>query len=261
MITGSTMRITESFLRRIIREELSRSFLNEADNERILVRRRAGDDGESVETRINRDAKPSRPTISSISNIKVSRDQAFQIPAGSPWVGGEEFHAQYNMGVGEKNIRFMIKNKASGKEGMISSLQNNKLEGSDSNKKYVIIPELFSLASSPTAEQEAFGVAEVVPPIITFPNRHSTGGVLVVILDFPNSQKPKGALNRQINVSTAFLQIVGWREAEELRKMFVMQKKVSSSEKLSSRPNPDEARRVANIASARAGKEFGLKSR
>lgn len=259
------MKITESFLRRIIREELSRSFLNEADNERILVRRRpgGGDDGESVETRINRDAKPSRPTISSISNIKASQDQAFQIPAGSPWIGGEEFHAQYNMGVGEKNIRFMIKNKASGKEGMISSLQNNKLEGSDSNKKYVIIPELFSLASSPTAEQEAFGVAEVVPPIITFPNRHSTGGVPVVILNFPDSQKPKGALNRQINVSTAFLQIVGWREAAELRAMFVMQKKDSSSDKRSSRPvDPSiERAREKNDARDRAREELGIRSR
>lgn len=255
------MKITESFLRRIIREEISRSFLNEADNERILVRRRpgGGDDGESVETRINRDAKPSRPTISSISNIKASRDQAFQIPAGSPWIGGEEFHAQYNMGVGEKNIRFMIKNKASGKEGMISSLQNNKLEGSDSNKKYVIIPELFSLARSPIAKHEAFGVAEVASEIITLPNRHSKGGVPVVTLYFPDNQKPAGALNKQTGISIAFLQIVGWREAEDLRKMFASER--SEPVRGMSRPNPDEARRAANITSARAGEEFGLKRR
>lgn len=255
------MKITESFLRKIIREEISRSFLNEADNERILVRRRpgGGDDGESVETRINRDAKPSRPTISSISNIKASRDQAFQIPAGSPWIGGEEFHAQYNMGVGEKNIRFMIKNKASGKEGMISSLQNNKLEGSDSNKKYVIIPELFSLARSPIAKHEAFGVAEVASEIITLPNRHSKGGVPVVTLYFPDNQKPAGALNKQTGISIAFLQIVGWREAEDLRKMFASER--SEPVRGMSRPNPDEARRAANITSARAGEEFGLKRR
>ena len=253
------MRITESFLRQIIREEISRSFLNEADNERIAVRRRPGGDGESVETRVNRDVRPSRPMISSISNVRTTPDRAFQIPVGSPWIGGKELHDQYNMGTGEETIRFKIKNKISGDEGMMSSLKNNKLEGSDSNTKYVIIPELFSLAGSPAGEQEAFGVAEVDSLIRTLPNRHSKSGVPVVTLKFPDSQKPKGALNKQEHVSIAFLQIVGWREAEDLRKMFAL--KMSAPIRGADRPNPDEKRREANVASARAGAEFGLKRR
>jgi len=255
------MRITESRIRQIIREEISRSFLNEADNERIAIRRRpgGGDGGESAETRVNRDAKPLRPTISSISNVKTTPDRAFQIPVGSPWVGSKELHDQYNMGTGEETVRFKIKNKASGEEGMMSSLKNNKLEGSDSNKKYVIIPELFSLARSPIAKHEAFGVAEVASEIITLPNRHSKGGVPVVTLYFPDNQKPAGALNKQTGISIAFLQIVGWREAEDLRKMFASER--SEPVRGMSRPNPDEARRAANITSARAGEEFGLKRR
>lgn len=253
------MRITESFLRQIIREEISRSFLNEADNERIAVRRRPGGDGESVETRVNRDARPSRPIISSISNVKTTPDRAFQIPVGSPWIGGKELHDQYNMGTGEETVRFKIKNKISGEEGLMSSLKNNKLEGSDSNKKYVIIPELFSLARSPIAKHEAFGVAEVASEIITLPNRHSKGGVPVVTLYFPDSQKPAGALNKQTGVSIAFLQIVGWREAEDLRKMFSSE--MSAPSRGAPRHNPDEKRREANVASARAGAEFGLKRR
>lgn len=253
------MRITESFLRQIIREEISRSFLNEADNERIAVRRRPGGDGESVETRVNRDARPSRPIISSISNIKTTPDRAFQIPVGSPWIGGKELHDQYNMGTGEETVRFKIKNKISGEEGLMSSLKNNKLEGSDSNKKYVIIPELFSLARSPIAKHEAFGVAEVASEIITLPNRHSKGGVPVITLYFPDSQKPAGALNKQTGVSIAFLQIVGWREAEDLRKMFASE--MSAPSRGAPRHNPDEKRREANVASARAGAEFGLKRR
>lgn len=264
MITGSTMKITESFLRRIIREELSRSFLNEADNERIAIRRRpGGDGGESAEMRVNRDAKPSRPTISSISNVKTTPDRAFQIPVGSPWVGSKELHDQYNMGTGEETVRFKIKNKASGEEGMMSSLKNNKLEGSDSNKKYVVIPELFSLSSSPIAKHEAFGVAEVASEIITLPNRHSKGGVPVVTLYFPDSQKPEGALNKQTGISIAFLQIIGWREAEEARRMFVMQKNDSSSDKRSSRPvDPSiERAREKNDAGDRAREELGIRRR
>lgn len=71
------MKITESCIRQIIREEISRSFLNEADNERIAVRRRPGGDGESVETRVNRDVRPSRPMISSISDVRTTPDSAF----------------------------------------------------------------------------------------------------------------------------------------------------------------------------------------
>ena len=253
------MIITESSLRKIIREEISRISLIEAET----IRRRPGSPDGPTETRVNNEkTKSSRMEISSMADVRTTPDKARRLPANSPFVGGTEFHQHYNMGVGEEKIAFKVK-AAGGDEYLRRILKNNKI-GPGS---LVVIPELYSLAKSPVAASEAFGVAEVIETV-TLPNNSSSAGVPVVLLRFPDDQRPAGALESQPHIGLAFLQLLGWREAIDARKAFAEACKNSSSERNARlRADSDKGIKNKGIVSRspaeieRMRRELGLKSR
>jgi hypothetical protein len=251
------MRITESFLRQIIREEISRNFLNEAD----VISRRKSSTGE-VETRLDPFKKSvfSRKQVRSIGDVKTTPDRAKLLPPDSPFVAGSEaFHSHYNMGVGEERINFRIKNKMTGDESMMSSLANYKM----SPGTFVVIPELFALAGK--NPMEAYGVGEIVSEIVNFPNNNTAGRekltVPMVVLKFPAGQRPEGTNETVPYVGIAFLNKVKEADAADARKAFIMASR--DSEKRPSRavdPGIERARET-NVARDRAREELGIRRR
>lgn len=257
------MRITELFLRQIIREEISRNFLNEAD----VISRRKSSTGE-VETRLDPSKKPvfSRKQVRSIGDILTTPERAFHFPPDSPFIAGSQaFHGHYNQGVGEENISFGLKNKTTGDQSWMSSLANHKLEKKN-GKTFVVVPELFALAGKNS--NEAYGVAEVISEIVNFPNKHFSNlgkeqlTVPLVILRFPESQRPESDKKGVTTyVGAAFLRIVREDDAADVRNAFIMASK--NPERRPDRavdPGIERARET-NVARDRAREEFGIRRR
>lgn len=198
------MRLSESAIRRIIREELLEA----------IIRRRGGEEMrlKTPEEMTPDDFHPVR----NISDIKISPRRLLTLTdTNNPWIPGPVWDRIYNQGVSEEPVMFKVK-KSSGEDAIIRTIKDYRVK---EGTKF-IIPQLFALARNPQTIDQAFGVGTVV----TEPDIFETGipgkRAPLALVEFDDSQKPDGALNRHPYVGIAFLKQLSYDEAQEMASTF-----------------------------------------